>query len=109
MTRNQNQMRRAFLSKSAAIAATASVMAGASSQGVLAAAGQPAPEWDLSGWLNGDGGSIAGNKGKIILIQIKTARRRRHGRCGFGIQVIPAQSVDKFALHKRHTDIPRVA
>lgn len=68
MTSNQNQTRRAFLAISAALAATTSVMAGASSQPAVAAAGQPAPEWDLSGWLNGDGGNIAGNRGKVIII-----------------------------------------
>lgn len=68
MTSNQNQTRRTFLAKSAAIAAIAASMTGVSAHGVLAAAGRPAPEWDLSGWLNGDGGSVAGNKGKVIII-----------------------------------------
>lgn len=68
MTDNQSQTRRTFLATSAAIAAAATGLAGVSGSTASAAAGKPAPEWDLSGWLNGDGGSIAGNKGKVIVI-----------------------------------------
>jgi len=68
MTSNQHQTRRTFLAKTAVIAAAAAGMTGASAHSVLGAAGKPAPEWDLSGWLNGDGGSVAGNKGKVIII-----------------------------------------
>ncbi len=66
MSNRQIQTRRTFLAGSAAI--TAAGMAGASIHEARAAAGKPAPEWDLSGWLNGNGGSIAGNRGKVIII-----------------------------------------
>lgn len=66
MSNRQTQTRRTFLAGSAAI--TAAGMAGASIRDAHAAAGKPAPEWDLSGWLNGDGGSVAGNRGKVIVI-----------------------------------------
>ena len=68
MTVNQSQTRRTFLATSAAVAAAATGLAGVPGSSASAAAGKPAPEWDLSGWLNGDGGSIAGNKGKVIVI-----------------------------------------
>ncbi len=66
MSNRQKQTRRTFLAGSAAI--TAAGMGGASIRDAHAAAGKPAPEWDLSGWLNGDGGSVAGNRGKVIVI-----------------------------------------
>lgn len=56
MSTDHHQTRRAFLAKSAAVAAAAGGLGGATARVVLAAAGNPAPEWDLSGWLNGDGG-----------------------------------------------------
>ena len=68
MTSDMNQTRREFLAKSAATAAIAAGISGVSGRSAMAAAGNPAPEWDLTGWLNGDGGSVASNKGKVIVI-----------------------------------------
>lgn len=65
---NNSQTRREFLAKSVASAAFATGIAGISSASGIAAIGTSAPEWDLTGWLNGDGGSVASNKGKVIVI-----------------------------------------
>lgn len=68
MTHYKNQTRREFLAKSAVTATIATGITGISGLSAMAATGKPAPEWDLTGWLNGDGGSVAGNKGKVIVI-----------------------------------------
>jgi len=68
MTHYKNQTRREFLAKSGVTAAIATGITGISGLSAMAATGKPAPEWDLTGWLNGDGGSVAGNKGKVIVI-----------------------------------------